>query len=68
MFLMKGYAASLMYEKPNRRSAGDIDFYLLGEGEKGDDVLVSKGIKVKQNFSCSVPDKMMAKSPSYYLT
>ena len=37
MFLMKGYAASLMYEKPNRRSAGDIDFYLLGEGEKGDD-------------------------------
>ena len=49
MFLMKGYAASLMYEKPNRRSAGDIDFYLFGEGEKGDAVLISKGIKVKQN-------------------
>lgn len=49
MMVLKGYASSLMYPMPSHRSAGDIDLYLYGGGERGDVLIKQRGIKVKQN-------------------
>lgn len=50
MLLLKGYGLSLNYPMPNRRSTGDIDIYLYGDGGKADELLLSElGITSKQN-------------------
>lgn len=47
MMVMKGYACSLDWPKPNHRPCGDIDIWQFGEQKKADGLLTSeKGIKV----------------------
>lgn len=47
MMVLKGYACSLDWQKPNHRPCGDIDIWQFGEQKKADGLLTSeKGIKV----------------------
>jgi hypothetical protein len=47
MMVLKGYACSLDWPKPNHRPCGDIDIWQFGEQKKADSLLTSeKGIKV----------------------
>lgn len=47
MMVLKGYACSLDWPKPNHRPCGDIDIWLFGKQEEADAVFESeKGIKV----------------------
>lgn len=47
MMVLKGYACSLDWPKPNHRPCGDIDIWQFGEYKKADDLLTKeKGIKV----------------------
>lgn len=47
MMVLKGYACSLDWPKPNHRPCGDIDIWQFGEQKKADGALTSeKGIKV----------------------
>ena len=47
MMLLKGYACSLNWPKPNHRPCGDIDIWQFGEQKNADELLTSeKGIKV----------------------
>ena len=47
MMVLKGYACSLDWPKPNHRPCGDIDVWLFGQQKGADAVLESeKGIKV----------------------
>ena len=39
MLLLKGYGLSLNYPKPELRNVGDIDIYLFGKKEFGDDMV-----------------------------
>lgn len=39
MMVLKGYACSLNWPKPEHRPAGDIDIWLFGEQQKADDAL-----------------------------
>lgn len=49
MFLFKGYSLSLLYPTPCYRPSTDIDVYLFGDGEKGDDILKEHNISVIQH-------------------
>ena len=50
MMVLKGYACSLDWPKPERRPCGDIDIWLFGEQKKADSLLMSeKGIKVDKS-------------------
>ena len=46
MMVLKGYACSLDWPKPNHRPCGDIDIWQFGEQEKADKALLHKGIEV----------------------
>lgn len=47
MMVLKGYACSLDWPKPNHRPCGDIDIWQFGEQRKADGLVTSeKGIKV----------------------
>jgi len=47
MMVLKGYACSLDWPKPEHRPCGDIDIWLFGKQKEGDSLLESeKGIKV----------------------
>ena len=47
MMVLKGYACSLDWPKPNHRPCGDLDIWQFGEQKKADGALTSeKGIKV----------------------
>lgn len=47
MMVLKGYACSLDWPKPNHRPCGDIDIWLFGKWEESDRALSSeKGIKI----------------------
>lgn len=46
MMVLKGYGLSLNYPKPNHRPTGDLDIYLFGKQQEGDDLIRSMGIKV----------------------
>lgn len=47
MMVLKGYACSLDWPRPEHRPAGDIDIWQFGEYQKGDALIASeKGIKV----------------------
>ena len=51
MLLMKGYACSLDWPKPNHRPTGDIDIYLFGEKEKADKLICEHlGINVDEEY------------------
>lgn len=50
MMVLKGYACSLDWPKPNHRLCGDIDIWQFGEYKKTDTLLQSeKGIKVDKS-------------------
>lgn len=58
MLLLKGYGLSLNYPKPELRNVGDIDIYLFGEKEHGDDMVerelnipVNRAYHKHSNFS-----------------
>lgn len=47
MMVLKGYACSLDWPRPEHRPCGDIDIWLLGEHKEADSLLASKnGIKI----------------------
>lgn len=47
MMVLKGYACSLYWPKPNHRPCGDIDIWQFGKQNEADALLISeKGIKV----------------------
>lgn len=47
LMVLKGFACSLDWPKPNHRPCGDIDIWQFGEYKKADDLVVKeKGIKV----------------------
>lgn len=46
MMLLKGYACSMDWPKPNHRPCGDIDIWLFGKQKDADELLAEKGIKV----------------------
>ena len=47
MMVLKGYACSLDWSKPNHRPCGDIDIWQFGEQKKADRLIASeKGIKL----------------------
>lgn len=47
MMVLKGYACSLDWPKPEHRPCGDIDIWLFGQQKEADEVLeVEKGIRI----------------------
>ncbi len=47
MMVLKGYACGQNWPKPNHRPCGDIDIWLFGDQQRGDELLIkSKGIKI----------------------
>ncbi len=46
MILIKGLTVASLYPNPTRREGGDIDMFLLGDKNKGDELIKSLGIAV----------------------
>ena len=46
MMVLKGYGLSLNYPRPNHRPTGDLDIYLFGRQQEGDEMLRREGIEV----------------------
>lgn len=42
MMVLKGYACSLDWPKPEHRPCGDIDIWLFGDHKRGDDIIQNK--------------------------
>lgn len=50
MLLLKGQSNGLYYPKPLHRDSGDIDCYLFGCYDKGNDIIKAKGIVVDDDW------------------
>ena len=50
MLILKGQSNGLYYPNPLHRDCGDIDCYLLGEYEKGNDIIKDIGIVVDEDW------------------
>lgn len=50
MLLLKGQANGLYYPQPLHRDCGDIDCYLYGNYEKGNDIIKAMGISVDEDW------------------
>ena len=50
MMVFKGQANGSFYPKPLHRASGDIDCYLFGESDKGDQLLADKGAAVENKW------------------
>ena len=46
MMVLKGYACSLDWSRPEHRPCGDIDVWLFGHQKEADNVLCQEGIKI----------------------
>ena len=46
MMVFKGQANAALYPKPEHRAVGDIDCWLFGDAEKGDEIAKSQGAEV----------------------
>lgn len=46
MMVFKGQANAALYPKPEHRAVGDIDCWLFGDAEKGDDIAKAHGAEV----------------------
>lgn len=46
MMVFKGQANAALYPKPEHRAVGDIDCWLFGDAEKGDDIAKAQGAEV----------------------
>ena len=49
MMVLKGYACSLDWPKPEHRPCGDIDIWQFGEQETADDALRQSGVKIDKS-------------------
>ena len=50
MMVLKGYACSLDWPKPNHRPCGDIDIWLFGKQKEADEVLAKeKGVEIDRS-------------------
>ncbi len=45
--VLKGIASAVLYPKPNHRPCGDLDCFLMGEYERGNNVAVEHGAEYK---------------------
>ena len=51
MMVLKGYACSLDWPKPNHRPCGDIDIWQFGQQEKADDMLAQEaGVVIDRKY------------------
>lgn len=50
VLLLKGQANGLYYPQPLHRDCGDIDCYLFGNYDKGNDIIKAKGISVDEDW------------------
>ena len=48
--ILKGLSNALLYPNPSHRQSGDIDIYLMGDFERGNELIRQKGIKVKHDY------------------
>ncbi len=48
--IMKGLSVARYYPTPSHRQFGDIDIYLLGDYARGNELVVSRGGKLKHEF------------------
>ncbi|MEA5006164.1 MAG: nucleotidyltransferase family protein [Rikenellaceae bacterium] len=46
LMVLKGIGASMLYPRPDHRECGDIDIYLMGDYERGNDIIKALGIEV----------------------
>ena len=46
MMVFKGQANAALYPKPEHRAVGDIDCWLFGDAEKGDEIAKAHGAEV----------------------
>lgn len=50
MMIMKGLTLAANYPTPSRREFGDIDIYLFGDYERGNEIIAAKGVAIKYDF------------------
>lgn len=50
IMVMKGQACGVWYPNPAHRAVGDIDFYLLGDYEKGNEAIRKLGVHVDDSW------------------
>ena len=50
MLLLKGQANGLNYPRPSHRDCGDIDCYLFGQYDKGNQIIQNQGITVNEDW------------------
>ena len=66
MMILKGYGLSLCYPVPEHRPCGDIDIWLFGRQQEGDDLLRrEKGVKInedKHHHTIFVTDGIMVEN------
>ena len=48
--ILKGLSNAHLYPKPSHRQSGDIDIYLMGDFERGNEIIRQKGVKVKHDY------------------
>lgn len=48
--ILKGVTNAAAYPTPSHRQFGDIDIFLMGNYQKGNDIIASRGVKVKQEY------------------
>lgn len=48
--ILKGLSLAALYPEPEHRQSGDIDIYLMGDFERGNEIVKSKGINVKYDY------------------
>ena len=48
--ILKGLSDAQLYPKPSHRQSGDIDIYLMGDFERGNEIIRQKGVKVKHDY------------------
>ena len=48
--ILKGLSNASFYPKPSYRQSGDIDIYLMGDFERGNEIVRKKGGKVKHDY------------------
>ena len=48
--ILKGLSSSAFYPKPEHRQSGDIDIYLMGDFERGNEIIRQKNIKILHDY------------------
>ena len=48
--ILKGLSLATLYPVPNHRQSGDIDLYLMGDFERGNELMTTLGTEVKYDY------------------